>query len=396
MPDTANEDQISARRLAIVLSHPVQYYAPWFRRLARERLLTTRVFYLSGHGATPSRDPQFGQAFAWDTDLLSGYDHTFVPNLAKNPGVDRFWGLHNPTLLPVLDAFSPEAILLYGYAYRPHLHLILRRPAPLIFRGDSHLLGAPLPTGLKRVLLRFIYSRCAAFLPVGKANAAYFRHYGVPTGKLHVAPHCVDADHFKATPGHLAEAARLRRSLGIPTEAMVLLFAGKLIHKKRPDLLLAAFLRSASTNTHLVISGDGEMLPTLRAVAGTQANIHFLPFANQSAMPARYLLGDIFVLPSEGRHETWGLAVNEAMHLGRPVILSDQVGCQQDLLAPGKTGWLFPAGNETALAAALHDALTQPREALAAMGQAAAERIAAFNYDSATAGLIAALRSIRS
>ena len=63
--------------------------------------------------------------------------------------------------------------------------------------------------------------------------------------------------------------------------------------------------------------------------------MRFLPFANQSEMPARYLLADLFVLPSLGNSETWGLAVNEAMHMGVPCLVSDLVGCQQDLVTDG-------------------------------------------------------------
>lgn len=389
----------SSVRLAVVVSHPIQYYAPWFHRLAAEPSLALRVFYLSDHGVASRPDAQFGAAFAWDTDLLSGYDHAFIPNHARRPDVTRFSGLHNPGLRPALRAFSPHAILLFGYAYRPHLDLILRPPAPIIFRGDSHLLGprppVSRPWSLVSSLCRsLVFARCAAFLPVGSANAAYFRHHGVSPEKLFPAPHCVDASHFATTPARLAEAAALRASLGIPAEAPVALFAGKLTQKKRPDLLLAAFLRAAVPGSHLVLSGDGELLPALRAGAAGHPEIHFLPFANQSEMPARYLLGDLFVLPSQGRHETWGLAVNEAMHLARPCILSDHVGCHPDLIDPGQTGWLFPAGDEAALAATLRAALTLPRDQLAARGRAAAARVSAFNYDAATAGLLAALRSL--
>ncbi len=383
-----------ARRLAVVVSHPIQYYAPWFRRLAAEPSLDLRVFYLSDHGIKADRDAQFGTAFAWDTDLLSGHAHEFVPNTSPQPSVTSFSGLRNPGLRPALRSFAPDAILLFGYAYRTHLGLLLRPPAPIIFRGDSHLLGGPPARGVKRVLLRLIYSRPAAFLPVGQANAAYFRHFGVPEEKLFPAPHCVDAAHFVPTPQRSAAAAALRASLHIPPEAPVALFAGKFIPKKRPDLLLSAFLRAAVPGAHLVLSGDGELLPSLRAAATGRPDVHFLPFANQSEMPSRYLLGDVFVLPSEGRHETWGLAVNEAMHLGRPVILSDQVGCHPDLLLPGRTGWLFPAGDETALAAALREALTLPRAELAARGASARDHVSALNYDAASAGLLRALASV--
>ena len=386
----------SGSRLAVVLSHPIQYYAPWFRHLARSAAFQVRVFYLSDHGVAVRSDAQFGAAFAWDTDLLSGYSHEFVPNVAARPDVTRFFGLHNPTLRQALRAFDPAAILLFGYAYRPHLQLLLRPPAPILFRGDSHLLGAPPPAGLKRFLLRRIFGRCAAFLPVGSANAAYFRHYGVPDAGLFPAPHCVDAAHFAPTSAYLAAAGELRARLGLPAGAPVALFAGKLIPKKRPDLLLAAFADAAVPGAHLVFSGDGEMLAQLRSAAasGTHASVHFLPFANQSEMPARYLLGDVFVLPSEGRYETWGLAVNEAMHLGRPCLVSDHVGCHPDLIVPGETGWVFPAGDRSALASALRQALSLPAADRSALGAAAARHAARFSYAAATAGLERAFASV--
>jgi len=388
-------------RLAIVVSHPIQYYSPWFRRIALEPSLRIRVFYLDDQGQHRKQDREFGKSFFWDVDLLSGYDYEFVPNVAKHPGAHHFWGLCNPGLRATINQFSPDGLLLFGYNYWSHLDLILRRPAPLIFRGDSTLLRPTPLKGLKRLALCFIYSRFSAFLPVGQANAAYFRHCGVPQEKLLPALHCVDVGHFTATPKRLAEAADLRRLLSIPTDATVLLFAGKFIPKKRPDLLLIAFLRIASgfPNAHLVFSGDGELLPALRkelarAETPVARRVHFLTFANQSAMPTRYLLGDCLILPSEWG-ETWGLSVNEAMHLGRPAIVSDRVGCHPDLIQHGETGWIFRSGDEDSLAQTLREVLSLSRAELAEKGRAAQAHAASFNYDNATVGLLAALRSLR-
>ena len=131
-------------RLAIVLSHATQYYSPWFRWLREETPLEFRVFYLSDFGLQPGLDEKFGVNFAWDVDLKSGYDWEIVPNTAREPDTLRFDGLRNPELPVHLRAWQPDAILLFGYNYSSHLRLIawarLHR-VPLIFRGDSHLLG---------------------------------------------------------------------------------------------------------------------------------------------------------------------------------------------------------------------------------------------------------------
>lgn len=76
-------------RLAVVLSHPVQYYSPWFQWLATRRVLDLRVFYLWEFGVTAQRDPQFEKTIQWDIDLLSGYESEFVPNVSRDPGSAR-------------------------------------------------------------------------------------------------------------------------------------------------------------------------------------------------------------------------------------------------------------------------------------------------------------------
>jgi len=390
-------------RIGIIASHPIQYYAPWFRQLANEKGITSHVFYLDNQGTSQKTDIEFGKIFSWDIDLLGGYSHEFVPNAAKNPGTHHFWGLRNLGLYAAIRNFSPDALLLLGYNYYSYLELIIRRPAPLIFRGDSTLLRPAPPDWRKRIALRFIYSHFRAFLPVGEANAAYFRYFGVPDRKLFFAPHCVDIKHFSPNSQRISAAAELRASLSIPPNATVLLFSGKFITVKRPDLLLAAFLRVATEfpQAHLVFSGDGKLAASLLSALSTATQethglsnrVHMLPFANQSEMPIRYLLGDCLVLPSES--ETWGLTVNEAMHLGRPAIVSDRVGCHPDLIKHGKTGWLFHSGDESALATTLREVLSLSREELAQRGKAAQEHAASFNYNNATSGLLAAVGSLK-
>jgi len=170
------------RRLAIVLSHPVQYYSPWFRWLRAHTALEFRVFYLWNFGVSEQHDPQFRTRFQWDIDLLSGYDHEFVPNVARAPGTHHFRGLDNPALTARLAAWQPEALLLFGYNWLSHQRAFWwarRHGVPLLLRGDSHLLGRGLPSWPHRRLLGFLFKRFAAFACVGAANRDYFRAFGV-------------------------------------------------------------------------------------------------------------------------------------------------------------------------------------------------------------------------
>jgi glycosyltransferase involved in cell wall biosynthesis len=157
--------------------------------------------------------------------------------------------------------------------------------------------------------------------------------------------------------------------------------------------LLESFLALRPPGAALVFVGDGEERELLKARArqAPPGTVHFLPFANQSEMPACYLLADVFALPSRGLYETWGLAVNEAMHMGVPCLVSDRVGCQQDLITDGETGWVFRAGDRAHLQAKLAEALAAD---LAPFKPRVAARIAGYTYETAAFGLLAALHSL--
>ncbi|TZF85233.1 glycosyltransferase family 4 protein [Cognatilysobacter lacus] len=394
-------------RLSVVLSHPVQYYSPWFRQMQADGGIDVHVHYLSGSPEGGQFDPQFGQDVRWDVPLLDGYAWSFVPNRSADPGPHHFPGLDNPDLVTRLAGSRPDAILFFGYAYRSHLRALLA-PAlariPLLLRGDSHDMGRARgwKPAVMRQLRRVVFKRFAGFLAVGAANAAYFRACGVQGPRIHFAPHCVDNQRFQAG----ADAARLqaiawRRELGIADDARVLLFAGKFEDKKRPLDLLTAFLKlqaegGTPPGAALLFVGNGMLDEPLRAMAAsaTPGSVFFAPFQNQTSMPRVYAAGDVMVLPSFGAGETWGLAVNEAMNLARPVIVSSHVGCGPDLVQPGATGWIFEAGNVAALSQIVGEALSLPADRLAAMGRAARRRVDGYSYAEATAGLMAAMRSV--
>lgn len=388
-------------RLAIVLSHPVQYYSPWFRWLQAHAAVEIKVFYLWQFGVTAQRDPQFEATFSWDVDLLGGYDSEFVPNVARDPGTHHFRGLDNPTLCARLAAWRPAAVLLFGYNGWSHQRVIWwarRRGVPLLFRGDSHLLGRKALPWARGFLLRFLYRQFAAITFVGAANHDYFRHLGVPEQKLFFAPHAVDATHFNgADPVLRSRREAGRAELGL-TGKRVVLFAGKFVDRKQPLELLQAFLQVATPADALVFVGDGAEKARLTALATAQpaASVRFLPFANQTEMPARYLLADIFALPSRGHYETWGLAVNEAMHLGVPCLVSDLVGCQRDLVRSGETGWVFPAADPEALAVTLQTALRTSTADLAQLSRNALATMAGYTYQQTSEGLLQALAGLPS
>lgn len=394
---TSPSNEPAGPRLAIVLSHATQYYSPWFRWLRENTGLCFKVFYLSETGLKASLDKKFGTNFSWDVDLTTGYNFEIVPNTSSKPDSLRFNGLRNPELPSRLHAWRPDAVLLFGYNYNTHLKLILwarLHRIPLIFRGDSHLLGRKRLSLLKGLVLKQLYRQFSAITYVGNSNRHYFQQLGIPDEKLFFAPHAVNAEHFNPANSTSRErAAALRASLGIAPSTRVVLFAGKLIPEKHPHALLECFIQLAYPDTALVFVGDGAEKSTLqaRAAARPEIAVHFLPFANQSEMPSRYLLADLFILPSRSHYETWGLAINEAMHMGIPCLVSNLVGCQADLVTDRVTGWVFNAGQTEHLRAKLSEALSTLTKDRHALQAAVTERIASYNYGHAAKGLLAAL-----
>lgn len=308
-----------------------------------------RVFYTWGEGCQHNMfDPGFGKVISWDIPLLDGYDFEWVENVAAKPGSDHFNGIVNPSLPQQVDAYRPDAVLVYGWNFSSHLKLLQRRKKNyrLLFRGDSTLID---PSGkirkmVRQIFLRWVYRSVDTALFVGTRNKEYFRSAGVSDRRLAFAPHCIDNQRFASNATYLEKAAALRKTLGIREEEVVFLFAGKLEPKKNPAILLQAFQQLVAANCHLVLVGNGILEAALKAAAVNMGNVHFLDFQNQQMMPVVYHMADVFVLPSSGPGETWGLAVNEAMAAGKAVIVSSNCGCAPDLVQENVNGFTFRSG----------------------------------------------------
>lgn len=386
-------------RLAVISTHPIQYYAPWFKYLAKQGSIDLKIFYLWDFGVTAQVDSGFKQVVQWDVPLLAGYEHEFVKNCSSDPGTHHFRGLQNPTLSRQVKVFAPDAVLLLGYNFQSFYHFLWHwrtNDIPLLFRGDSHRLikkRGP-KEWLRQQFLTKLFQQFSAFLYVGEANRQYFEYHGVDEEQLFFSPHSVNNDWFISQQINAkVSAVNWKNELGIPEGKLVFLFAGKFEVKKRPLDLLQAFCDANLDNAVLLFVGSGSLETELRERVRGQPNIFFAPFQNQSQMPKVYLASDIFVLPSYGSGETWGLAVNEAMCFSRPIIVSSHVGCAQDLVHPYENGLLFPAGDIKALSNCLKEAVSS-RGQLELWGKRSYQIIQDFSYEKATQGVTTALNFV--
>ncbi|WP_010600754.1 glycosyltransferase family 4 protein [Pedobacter agri] len=318
--------------------------------------------------------------------MLEGYNYEFLTNIAKDPGSHHYIGIDNPDLKAVISRFSPDAILIYGWAYKSHLSTMryFKGKIPLWFRGDSTLIDEKrsFKDIARTLFLKWVYKNIDKAFYVGSANKAYFEKFGLKPGQLKFAPHAIDNDRFVMD--RFDETQTLRNKLGIVDGEILVLFAGKLERKKSPDLLSQAFLELNTNDVHLLFVGNGELEEQLKALALRQAQgdnkIHFIDFQNQTQMPLIYQACNLFVLPSQGPGETWGLAVNEAMAAGRAVLVSDKVGCASDLVYRGQNGDIFRSNDLNDLKSKLSKLLSDPSK-LEQMGIKSKHIISDWNID---------------
>ncbi|HXY02248.1 MAG TPA: glycosyltransferase family 4 protein [Terriglobales bacterium] len=351
------------------MSHPIQYYVPLYRRLAKRDDIDLKVFFTWHAGQQSQYDPGFQRDVAWDIPLTSGYDYELLTNTARRPGSDHFWGIRNPTLVKRIRDWRPDAVHITGYAYASHLRgmrAFYRLGLPVLFRGDSHLLGRKpgLLWQMKRQALRGIYQWARTCLYVGKHNHDYFREAGVPESRLAYCPHSIEVERFANPNSELEDKARRwRNELGIPDRARTLLFAGKFERKKRPLELMKAAAAMRDVDLVLIMVGSGDLENEVQSLARQfPQKFRLLPFQNQRTMPVVYRLGDIFALPS-AFDETWGLAVNEALACGRRVLISDKVGCAPDVVTSKEVGSVFTTLDDSDFGRSLRSLLDEePQE----------------------------------
>lgn len=348
-------------RVTAVMTHPVQYFSPWFRWITEhERRIELTVIYTT----TPTPERQgtgFDRPVTWDVPLTDGHAHRVLyPASDMNVSYESFASVDAKEIGEAIDASTPDAVLLMGWHAKVQLRAMAhcrRRGIPLVYRGDTNLQAAP--TGLRRLFwkqrTRVLLRQFGAALSVGHRARLYLLTCGVDPTKIYASPHCVDNDFFRELADPFAGAEgreRARASFGIDEDARTLVFAGKLEQRKQPAALLRAAARLGD-GTHVLFAGDGPERAALQLEAARLGvPTTFAGFLTQRELPRAYRAGECLVLPSTT--ETWGLVVNEALAAGTPVVVSEACGCADDLVRqPAGGGVRFQAGDIDGLAEAV-------------------------------------------
>lgn len=386
------------------MTHPIQYYAPWFAYLG-ERLDLT-VYYTHRQTSDDHARSDFGVAFEWDRDLLSGYEYDWLNNRGNDRRQLRFFRHDTPEISKIIEAGRFDTFLIFGWYYLSAWQAALacrKNHIPVLMRGDSHLRMKRrwLKLAIKRLVYPKLLQTFDGHLYVGSRNLEYLKAYGIQDHRLFFSPHFVDAEFFGKTSARNksdGDRERIRHSLNIPENAFIFCFVGSLIPRKSPGILLESLKLLLSDfrlkNVYVLFAGDGVLRETLQQLSeDVSQHVRFLGFVNQSELPNYYRCSDALVLPSV--EESWGLVVNEAIACGIPVIVSDAVGCAPDLVDNRLTGFSFPTGEVSALRDRMVQVMDMLNRCPGEVKNALSEKSSEYSMACATSGLFAAIEALK-
>ncbi|MDX1378843.1 MAG: glycosyltransferase [Anaerolineales bacterium] len=272
-------------------------------------------------------------------------DQLQIANFTLGRNINLFWGkfyfCYQNGLLNWLKQENPDALIMEAnqrYLSTPFaVKWMHQHNKPVIGWG----LGAPSLRGRGAgVRTRFI-NQFDAMIAYSQRGEKEYAQLGFPKDKIFVAPNAVSP-----APTHPLPL----RSSGFD-EQPTILFVGRLQARKRIDHLLRAC--AEIQHIKLVITGDGpEREPLERLAKEIYPQAEFLGAKHGGELKAYFEAADLFVLPGTG-----GLAVQEAMSYGLPIIVAQGDGTQDDLVREGN-GWQIPPEDFDALVSTMKDALS--------------------------------------
>lgn len=388
-------------RLTAVLTHPIQYYTPWFRHIHEQCPEIDLTVLYATQPLPHQQGVGFGQSFEWDIPLTDGYECRIVRPARPDDNVHSsvFRGIDVPEMGAAIRETRPDVVLVPGWnsiTFVRALKACRKMGIPVLYRGDTHLGNAP--QGWKRfawkVRTRRRLHQFHAFLCVGSRAREYLSAFGIANERIFDAPHFVDNAFFAKFlfNGTAEEARRIARSrFGLGDDEFVVLYAGKLDEIKRPIDAVRAVSEMNASATLLVVGAGREESRCREEATRSGLRAVWAGFMNQSEIGTAYAAADCLLFPSES--ETWGLTVNEALAAGIPCVVSDRVGCAPDLIDSGMTGETFPMGNTKAAASAL-DRVREMDRGGHLWRSACQQHVARFSIETATEGILQACRAV--
>lgn len=202
------------------------------------------------------------------------------------------------------------------------------------------------------------YGKADAVWTVSQATAGTLREYGYQ-GRIEVVPNGSDLKGVRVDPAESADY--LWQTWQVPPKAPLLLFVGQMAAVKNPMLVVraAAQLKREGSPCHLLMVGEGMLLPSLQKLAETEGvadRIHFTGvLRDRDALARAYRRASLFVFPS--LYDNAPLVVREAAAMGCPALLIAGSNAAEGV-HHGENGFLAKSHKDEAFAEALRDALS--------------------------------------
>ena len=379
------------KRIAYFISHPIQYFSPLLKEMAKE--FDLQVYYFSDASMNVVNiDKGFNRIIQWDIPLLEGYDYHFIKNFSKRKSVNnRFFDVFNPGVIKILWKEKCSVVMVNGWNYSSTLLAIffgrifgkkiwLRSENPL----NQEINKSSKVLFLKKVFLKYILFKffVSKSLYIGNESKLFFEFYGVPLSKLIYSPYAVDNIFFSEQYSQLKNNLQfLKQKLNLPENKKIILYTGKYIEKKNPLDVIRAFHLLGNNNYALIMVGEGPLRKEMEnyIAENNLQHVYLTGFINQTLISMYYTIADVFVMCS-GSGETWGLSVNEAMNFEKPVIVSKTCGCCADLVKHGENGFAFDEGNVSELAGYIEKILQNDEFRISA-GKKSARVISQYSID---------------
>ena len=191
------------KRLAYLVTHPIQYQAPLLRLIAQQPDIDLYVFFCSDLSVRGYYDPGFKKNITWDVPLTEGYAYEFLPALV---------GRHTLSFLrPIvyglkhrLQTGKFDVLWVHGWGHWSHVAAVFaahRLKIKVLMRGESSL-----QVGTKNCIKRFIktiffkhfFAKIDAFLSIGTLNRQFYQSYGISANRIFDVPYAVDNNFFQA------------------------------------------------------------------------------------------------------------------------------------------------------------------------------------------------------
>ena len=205
----------------------------------------------------------------------------------------------------------------------------------------------------------FIAKHTDAVIATGTQSYEFHLSIGVSKGKMFTYPQCaVDYSNSYSNKD-------IRKELGLEDKRIVL-YVGRIVRLKGVDYLIKSFalLEKELENIILIIVGDGPFKKECESLA-EELGVKNIIFTGYKGVGKAfyYKACDVFVLPSiflDGKHDAWGLVINEAMAFSKPVVTTDAVGAVKDMVHDGYNGYVVKNKNVQELCGAMYKILSNP------------------------------------